>query len=73
MNMCFGFSFVETQFCSFLDLQIKYYGEMKFLEEVWIGWANAGTNQQELTTCAQKCGQDEEGEFWQGRKTGTCS
>jgi hypothetical protein len=33
------------------------YGETKNLGEVWVGRASTGANQQELTTCAQKCGQ----------------
>jgi hypothetical protein len=54
-----------------LDLQIKSYGEMKNMGEVWIGQASARANQQELTTCAQKCGQEEEGEFCKEGKMGT--
>jgi hypothetical protein len=30
---------------------------LKFLGELWAGWACAGTNQQELTTCAKSGGQ----------------
>jgi hypothetical protein len=44
---------------------------MKNMGEVWIGQASARANQQELTTCAQKCGQEEEGEFCKEGKMGT--
>jgi hypothetical protein len=37
---------------------------MKILEEVWVGQASAGTNQHELTTSAQKGGQEE---VWVGQ------
>jgi hypothetical protein len=40
----------------FLDLRIKSYGCLKFLGEVWAGWACVGDNQQELTTCAKSEG-----------------
>jgi hypothetical protein len=43
----------------FLDLRIKSYGCLKFQGEVWAGWACAGANQQELTTCAKSGGQEE--------------
>jgi hypothetical protein len=33
------------------------YGCLKFLSELWAGRACAGTNQQELTTCAKSGGQ----------------
>jgi hypothetical protein len=36
---------------------------MKILEEAWARRASAGANQQELTTCAKKCRQEEEGEY----------
>jgi hypothetical protein len=49
-----------------LDLWIKSYGEMNILGEVWARWASIGINQQELTTCAQKCRQEEEGNFARG-------
>jgi hypothetical protein len=33
---------------------------LKILGKVWAGRAYVGTNQQELTTCAKKGGQDED-------------
>jgi hypothetical protein len=39
---------------------------LKFLNKVWVGRACAGANQQELTTCAKKWGQEEEIIFVQG-------
>jgi hypothetical protein len=42
---------------------IKSYGDLKILGEVWAGRACVGANQQELTTCAKKGGQ-EEGKFY---------
>jgi hypothetical protein len=38
---------------------MESYGEMKILGEVWVGRANDVANQQELTTLAQKGGQQE--------------
>jgi hypothetical protein len=32
---------------------------LKFLGELWAGWACVGTNEKELTTCAKKGGQEE--------------
>ena len=43
-------SFVEVQKSYFLDLHIKSYGRLKFLGEVWAGWACVGANEEELTT-----------------------
>jgi hypothetical protein len=43
-----------------LELQIKSYGEMKILGEVWAGRVNVRANQQELTTSTQK---EEEGDL----------
>jgi hypothetical protein len=54
VNMHLGISFAEVQISYFLDVRIKNYGEMKILGEVWIGWAIAKANQQELTTSAPK-------------------
>jgi hypothetical protein len=36
---------------------------MKIWGEIWVGWASAKTNQHELTTSAQKGGQQEEGDL----------
>jgi hypothetical protein len=47
-----------------LDLQIKSYGNLKFLRKVWEGWACAGVNEEELTTCAKKKGQEEDFSFF---------
>jgi hypothetical protein len=41
----------------FLDLRIKSYGCLKFQGEVWAGRACAAANEEELTTCANFCGQ----------------
>jgi hypothetical protein len=41
----------------FLDLQIKSYGCLKFLGEVWAGRACAGANEEELTACGKTWGQ----------------
>jgi hypothetical protein len=38
---------------------------LKFLGEVWAGQVCVGANQQELTTCAKKEGQEEEFFFTQ--------
>jgi hypothetical protein len=46
-----------------LDLQIKNYGCLKFLGEVWARRACAGANEEELTTCGKIWGQ-------RGRKEG---
>jgi hypothetical protein len=43
--------------------QIKSYGCLKILEEVWVGWTCAEANQQELTTCAKICGRRKEENF----------
>jgi hypothetical protein len=51
-------SFAGVQISYFLDLRIKSYGCLKILGEVWVGWACAGANQQELNTCAKICGQE---------------
>ena len=37
----------------FQELRFKSYGCLKYLGELWAGWAYVGTNQQELTTCAR--------------------
>jgi hypothetical protein len=37
----------------FLDLRIKSYGCLKFLGEIWAGWACVGANEEELTTCVK--------------------
>jgi hypothetical protein len=39
---------------------------LKILGEIWARRAFVGANQQELTTCAKKGGQEEEDFFWQG-------
>jgi hypothetical protein len=44
----------------FLDLRVKSYESLKFLGEVSARRACAGTNQQELTTCAKSLGQEED-------------
>jgi hypothetical protein len=44
-----------------LDLQIKSYGCLKFLREVWAGWACAGANEEELTN---------NNKFWDRREEG---
>jgi hypothetical protein len=41
----------------------KNYGGLKNLGEIWAGRACTGANQQELTTCAKICGQEEGGIF----------
>jgi hypothetical protein len=48
--MRLAISFAGVQRLYFLDLQIKSYVCLKFLGEVWVGWACAGTNEEELTT-----------------------
>jgi hypothetical protein len=50
-------SFAKVQKPYFLDLRIKSYGCLKFLGVVWAGRACAGTNEEELTTCAKMWGQ----------------
>jgi hypothetical protein len=47
-------SFTWTQISWFQELQIKSYGCLKFLGEVWVGRACVGANEKGLTTCAQK-------------------
>jgi hypothetical protein len=56
LNLIFRFSFEGVQFLKNLYLEIKSYGEMKILGEVWATRASAGASQQELTTSAQKSG-----------------
>jgi hypothetical protein len=58
--MRLAISFARVQISYFLELQIKNYGCLKFLGEVWAGRACARANQQELTTYAKKGGQEEE-------------
>jgi hypothetical protein len=60
MKMRFVISFVAVQISYPLDLQIKSYGYLKFLREVWVGWACARANEEELTT-VQKFGGKEVG------------
>jgi hypothetical protein len=55
VNMRLAVSFAGKKM-HFLDLQIKSYGCLKFQGEIWAGRACAGTNQQELTTCAKSGG-----------------
>jgi hypothetical protein len=45
----------------FLDLWIKSYGCLKYLGEVWAGWACAKANEEELTKKTKKWGQEEGG------------
>ena len=40
----------------------KLWGNKKIMRSL-VGWACVVANQQELTTCAKKCGQEEEEEF----------
>jgi hypothetical protein len=42
----------------FLDLQIKSYGRLKFLGEVWAGQACVEANEEELTTPTRFLGQE---------------
>ena len=63
-NMQLRISLAGIQIPYFLDVQIKHYGKTKTLGEVWARQACAGANQQRLTTCAKKGGQEEaRGEF----------
>jgi hypothetical protein len=39
------------------------------LGEVWVEWACIGANQQELTTCAKRCGHEEERKLCKGAPT----
>jgi hypothetical protein len=55
--MRFRIIFAEIQILKNLDLQIKSYGCLKILGEVWAGWAYARANEGGLTKCAQKMGQ----------------
>jgi hypothetical protein len=64
-------SFAGVQIFKFLDLQIKSYGCLKILGEAWKGRACAGANQQELTTCAKICGQEEGSKTLKGLVQGT--
>jgi hypothetical protein len=57
VKMRLAISLAREKKSYFLDLRIKSYGRLKFLEEVWAGRACTGANQQELTTSAQKGGQ----------------
>jgi hypothetical protein len=52
-------SFARIQISSFLDLWIKSYGCLKILREIWVGRACAGTNEEDLSTCAQNWRQEE--------------
>ena len=70
VNMRLGISFARVQFFFIiLDFRIKSYRETKNSGEVWAGQASAITNQQELTTCAQKWGGRKR--ILQGGKMGT--
>jgi hypothetical protein len=44
VKMRLAISFAGAQISYFLDLRIKSYGYLKFLEEVWAGLACAGAN-----------------------------
>jgi hypothetical protein len=72
VNMRLTISFVGVQISYFLNLWIKSYGCLKILGEVWAGWACFGANQQELTTCAKICGQEEGVKIWKGLVWSTC-
>jgi hypothetical protein len=52
-----------------MDLQIKSYGCLKFLREVWAGWACVGANEEELTNNNKFWGRREEGRGLQKWKT----
>jgi hypothetical protein len=54
----------------FLDLQIKSYRCLKFLGEVWAGWACAGANEKDLTNHKKIWKQDEGGKGARGYKNG---
>jgi hypothetical protein len=56
VKMHLTISFAGKTKSYFLDLRIKSYGCLKFQREVWVGWACARANQQELTTCAKTAG-----------------
>jgi hypothetical protein len=57
----------STNFMIFGPTDQKLWGNEKFATSL----GSNGANQQELTTCAQKCGQEEEREFCKGGVTGT--
>jgi hypothetical protein len=59
-----------TNFIIFRPTNQKLW-ETKYLGEVWARQASVGANQQELTTCAKKSRQEEEGEFCKGGVMGT--
>jgi hypothetical protein len=60
-----GIPYGSTNFIIFGPMDQKLWKNKK-LGEVWAGPRCAGANQQELTTCAKKCRQEEAREFWQG-------
>jgi hypothetical protein len=66
VKMRLRISFPGVQNLYFLDLQIKSYGCLKFLREVWVGQACVRANEEELITCAKIWGQ-------RGRKEGAGS
>jgi hypothetical protein len=70
VNMRLAISFAGVQISYFLDLRIKSYGYLKILGEVWAGWACAGANEEELTTCAkiwrQEVGRRGQGKYKKG-------
>jgi hypothetical protein len=51
--MRLAISFTEVHISYFLDLQIKSYGCLKFLGEIWVGRACATANEEELILCAK--------------------
>jgi hypothetical protein len=60
----------STNFIIFGPTDQKLWEKIK-LGEMWVRRACARTNEQELTTCAKTCGQEEGREFWQERVLGT--
>jgi hypothetical protein len=64
VSMRLAISFTVVQISYFSDLQIKIFGCLKILGEVWAGRACVGANQQELTTYTKLYGQEEGEFFW---------
>jgi hypothetical protein len=63
--MLLTISLAGVQISYFLDLQIKSYGFLKILE-VWTRRACARVNEEELTTYAKICGQEEGAKNFEG-------
>jgi hypothetical protein len=70
VKMCLAVSFAGVQKSNFSNLQIKSYGCLKFFGRVYTGWACARANEEELTTCAKKLGQEVGGGGQEGGNNG---